>query len=380
MEKIESKIKIAFFIPSLEEGGAEHNLIKILSNLDKEKYEILLVLGKKKGSLLLRIPKEIPVIALNIYCFPFLFLKLISFLKKEKLDILVSTFPRFNIINILAKEFSKTKTKIVIIEQTIVSELENSAKNFINRAIARFILPFLIKLIYPRADSIISVSGGVAKDLLKFISDSSKLQVIYNPVIEERIYYLSEEPIKHSWFQKAGLPIIISAGRLIKTKDYPTLLLAFSWVFKKIPSRLVILGEGKERKNLERLSIKLGISENVAFLGFQENPYKYLKKSSLFTLSSLREGFSNVIVEAMACGLPIVSTNCQGPVELLEKGKNGILIEKGDEKALAKAIIMLLNNFSLRNKLSEEGKRRAKDFTVEKSINQYDKVFQKIII
>ena len=167
---------------------------------------------------------------------------------------------------------------------------------------------------------------------------------------------------------------------MVKCKDYPNIFRAFSLILQKEPARLVILGRGPEKEKLIQLADKLDLSKNIAFLGFQKNPYKYMKKASVFVLSSLQEGFGNVIIEAMACGTPVVSTNCPaGPDEIIENGKNGILVSVGDYKELAKAIQKVLNSPFLRKKFSDEGKNRAQDFSIINSVKQYEEVFLKIM-
>ena len=147
-----------------------------------------------------------------------------------------------------------------------------------------------------------------------------------------------------------------------------------------MPARMAILGEGKDRGTLEKLAKELGISDKVAFLGFQKNPFKYMKRATVFVLSSLHEGFGNVLVEAMACGTPVISTNCKsGPSEIIEDGKSGILVPVSDYQSLSKAIIKVLSDDSLRQKFSAEGLERVKHFSVQKNIRGYEKVFQELM-
>ena len=156
-------------------------------------------------------------------------------------------------------------------------------------------------------------------------------------------------------------------------KGYPCLIRAYHLISKKITSDLVILGIGEEEERLRVLTRELGIEERVEFLGFQENPYKFMKNASLFVLSSLWESFALVIVEAMACGVPVISTDCpSGPGEIITPGENGMLVSPADEKALAEAMLKLLEDESLRRKFSCEGKKRAEDFRIEKILPQYE--------
>lgn len=374
------KIRISFFLPSLEGGGTERNVVNLLRNFNKNDYDLFLVLGEKKGVFLKEISQDIPIIDFNANNSLIVFLKLIKYFKKEKPDFFVSAFPHFNIISILARNFSKAKTKIIITEHTPPSFFPDAVKSIFRKLIACIFLPFLRKIIYPKADRIVCVSQGVAEEFSNINGAKEKVRVIYNPVAEERIHQLSQEPVKHPWFQNANIPLIISVNRLIKIKDFPTLLSAFVLVLKEQSARLVVLGEGEERQKLEKLSEKLGISENVAFLGFQENPYKFMKRSSVFVLSSKFEGFCNALIETMTCGTPVVSTNCvSGPGEIIENGKSGILVPVSNPQALAEAILKVLNNPSLAHKFSDEGKKRAEYFSVEKSVKEYEKLILELL-
>ena len=375
------KIKIAFFIPTLGGGGAERNIINFIKNFDKKKYEVSLVLGERKGELLSEIPKGISTINFGTINSFKIFFRLIKYFQTTEADIFISTFPRFNIISLLAKIFSKTKIKIIVIEQSTISLLPLVAKTFIDRIISRFCLPYFVRLIYPMADAIVCVSKGVADDLSKFIPhQKSRIKVIYNPIIDKRIYQLAKEQVINQWFSDSKIPVILSAGRLIKAKDYPNFLKAAKLVLQEKVARFVVLGEGIEKIKLENIAKKLGISDNIVFLGFQKNPYKYMKNADVFVLSSFKEGFGNVIVEAMACGVPIISTDCKsGPSEIIKNGENGILVPIRDPKALSMAILKLLDNPSLRQKFSQNGKERANFFSVEKSVKEYENLFEQLL-
>jgi glycosyltransferase involved in cell wall biosynthesis len=377
MEK--TKITLAFFLPSLEAGGAERNVVNIVNNLNRKKYDISLVLAEAKGDFLSEIAKDVPITNLNVLGNLKLFFRLINYFRNQKIGIFISAFPRINIICLIAKIFSGKNIKIVITEHSVFSLLPVIAKTAGRRFFARFFLPSLVKIIYPKADAVICVSSGIADDFLKIIYFPEKIKVIYNPIINDKIYKLAEEDIIHPWFSDLKIPVIVSAGRLVKCKDYPNLLEALNLVLQKQPVRLAILGAGPEKEKLVKLAEKLGLSQNIAFLGFQKNPYKFMKKASIFVLSSLQEGFGNVIIEAMAFGTPVVSTNCPaGPGEIIENMKNGILTPVGDKKALAAAILKILNNPGLTQKFSIEGKKRAQLFSVEESVRGYEKLFDEL--
>jgi glycosyltransferase involved in cell wall biosynthesis len=199
----------------------------------------------------------------------------------------------------------------------------------------------MMRLLYPLADRIVAVSTGVADDLSEIIGiPRPRIEVIYNPVVTPEVLALSQESIEHPWFQPGQPPVILGIGRLTKAKGFSALIHAFSAIRKnKLPARLIILGEGDERSKLEQLILQLSIETEVLLPGFHQNPYFFLRNSSVFVLSSLWEGLPTVLIEALACGTPIVSTDCpSGPCEILENGKWGTLVPVANENALVTAI------------------------------------------
>jgi len=375
----EQKVNVAFFLPTLEVGGTERNVVNLVNNIDTEHYTVSLVLGNIHGDFVNQVRQDIVIVNLKASYSVGLFFALVQYFKIQKPDVFVSAFPRINIITIAAKIFSGVNTKIIITEHSVFSFLPVIAKTFWRGMFARFFMPLLARLLYPKADSIVCVSVGIAEDLKKVINTNGNMKVIYNPIIVDKIYQLADETVNNVWFSNPEVSVIIAVGRLVPIKDYLTLLKAFKQVLKNQPARLVILGSGPEKEKLEWLSSQMGLSESIAFMGFQKNPYKYIKKASVFVLSSLQEGFGNVIIEAMACGAPVVSTDCPvGPGEIIENMKNGILVPVGDEKSMADAILKVLNDPVLAEKFSTAGRERAKFFSVAKSVGEYEKVFDEL--
>jgi glycosyltransferase involved in cell wall biosynthesis len=376
MQNPNKKIKVAFLVPLMEMGGAERCVLNIIKGLDKNKFEVSLVLAKRVGPLIKEIPPQTPVFDFKTTHVRNILLKLVKYLKQEKPDIVLSAISHINFVSILAIMLSGTKTKLVVTERTTFSRVSATVPKLSHRLIARFVFPVLMKLFYLRADSIVGVSKGVARDLSKIIGESDKITFIYNPLNIELISKLSEDLPEYPFIRDPRIPVILAAGRLVRAKDYPTMIKAFSLVCKEKPSYLVILGVGEEKGNLEKLAGELGIESRVFLLGVKNNPYGYMADADVFVLSSTREGFPNVIVESMACGTPVISTDCQsGPNEIIENGRNGLLVPMGDEKALAQALLKVINDDKLREKFSSNGKIAAQKFSFQRSIDCYEGLF-----
>jgi len=294
-------------------------------------------------------------------------LKLADQLRQIRPDILLSAFT-CNLTAILAQRFMKNSPRVVISEHsTLLRDIDS-------RSAASTVLRMMRRL-YPKADRIVAVSQGVADDLITLLNlPTEKVTVIYNPIVTPELFERAQKPINHQWLERNRLPVILSVGRLTKQKDYPTLFRAFSLVRQVRPAKLLILGEGEERENLERLAVELGIQNDVSMPGFVDNPFAFMSKASVFVLSSAWEGFGNVLVEALACGCPIVATDCRsGPREILDNGRYGRLVPVGDYEALAKAILDALDN---PDSPADRQTRiqRAMEFSVDAAVDKYLKV------
>ena len=371
------KKNLMIIIHSLKGGGAERVVVNLLKGLSRRDFSITLLLYEGIFDYLL--PENVEVITLGIRSSRNILkttrgfiLKIISIarlIKKNKPDIVFSLLSDTNVITILARSLSGVHTKVIVSERNHPSL---SLKNALYGGITKF----LMRYCYPKAERIIAISQGIKKDLVEnFNLPGEKIEVIYNPVDIAEIETLSADEISHPWFNDE-LPIIISIGRLTKQKGHSWLIKVFSIVRQSLPCRLVIIGTGEEEENLVNMVNALGLKNDVEFLGFQRNPFKYMARSSLFISASRYEGFGNVLVEAMALGLPVISTDCpSGPAEIIEHGKNGILVPTEDEGRLERTILNLLTNDELRRKLSGEAKIRAQYFALDKRVEQYSDVF-----
>lgn len=374
------RIKITFFLQNLEVGGAERSIVRLANILDKDCFDVSFLLCSKTGNLLKALPEDIKIFGLKSKHVSLSLFRVVNYFNTEKPDIVISVLDHVNIISIIASLFCKIKPKIIITERSTFTRVStHSASKLKQRLISRFILPVLVKILYKRADSIVCVSQGVADDISGVIGNLPTIKVIYNPVVDtEKIEKLINEPLEEPIDN--SLPNILAVGRLTKAKDYFTMLKAFSLVLKEVPANLLIIGEGEERWKIEKAISDLNISKNVVLLGLQKNPFKYMAKADVFVLTSILEGFPNVLVEAMACGMSVISTDCQsGPNEIIENEKSGLLVPVGSEKKLAEAVVKLLKDGNLRDRFSKNAKIRAKYFSADNSAREFKNLFKKVL-
>lgn len=231
-----------------------------------------------------------------------------------------------------------------------------------------------MEVVFSDADAVTSVSKGTADNLVRQMSvPREKITVIYNPVVTPAMQRLAAQTPDHPWLQPGCPPVVLAVGRLHPVKDFPTLLRAFARVENHAGPRLVILGEGGERAALENLAAELGIAERVSLPGWKRNPFALMRRARLFVVSSHAESLCNVLIEAMACGCPVISTDgpyVNGPEEILENGQWGGLVPVGDDGALAAAMEKALQTAPDREAL----RRRAGYFSAERVAKEYEKV------
>ena len=369
--------KIQFLIPLPTGGGAEKVVLHILQHLDRNKFAPGLILFERKNNLSPDLPADIRVEVLKnkrsrFGLQYFIFLKLTSLLKKEKPDALVSFMWYPNAVALAANSIGRLNLKVIVSERSSTAIFEGKLMDFLRRLV--------IRTLYPKANMIVAPSQGIADDLyLRYGISKKKLKVIHNPLDTNVILKKAGEPLEHPWYGK-GESIIIAIGRLGQEKGFSFLIRAVAHLAREgTRCKLIILGEGTEKENLQRLVKELSLEDTVSMPGFLENPYKYLSRSTVFVLSSLYEGFPNVLLEALALGVPSIATRCPtGPEEIIIDGVSGILVEPASEEAMADAIKRVLSDAELRKKLAEGGRKRAEDFSVEKIIKEYEAAIDEV--
>lgn len=359
---IKNKKKISLFIPTLDGSGAEKIALTLANSFVARGYQVDLIVIKSGGKFYNQLDSSVNIINLNCSRIIFCFFSLINYLNKNKPDVFLSSLTHSNIISIIASLFSKVKTKVIVIEHGLKTKLFKNI-NFKNR-----LIDLLMLFIYPKAYRIIAVSKDVAKNIsMRSGVQLSKIDTIYNPIVSNSILLKSKVKINHPWFLEGQPDVILSVGRLTEEKNFSLLIRAFANVRSKHNVRLLILGEGKLRSQLTSLASKLGVEKDFSMPGFVENPYAYMSKASLFVMSSDYEGFGNVLVEAMACGAPVISTNCPGgPKEILENGLWGKLVPVSNLDVLTDTILKTLNEKNHPNSF-----KRANDFRIDIKVEEY---------
>ena len=272
-----------------------------------------------------------------------------------------------NLALLLAAPVARSDTRYIVNVRNHITTSAKYGKSKWMRSVPRVMRRF-----FPRADLILAPSRDVVDDAREITGmPPEKFRVIYNPVFRPEITELSREAPEHSWLAEPGAPVVIAAGKLKPQKDFETLLQAFALVREQRTARLIILGRGPGKQGLMELAAQLGVSDDFQLPGHVKNPYAWFSRASVFVLSSAWEGLPNVLIEALACGCPVISTDCPGgSSEILEEGRVGRLVPVGDAAGMARAIAETLDSPPAKDMLLE----RARDFSYDKAISGYEDV------
>lgn len=368
------KKKLMFVLPSMVGGGAEKVALLLMQYFAGSQFDIFLVLFKREGEYLSQLPENINLVDLKKRS-KFDFLSLIGRLKdtleKIKPDAILSFITYANIISLISAGLTGNLPKLIISHRNY-HELQ---KRF---AFKQIIYPFF----YRRAKKIIAISEGIKNTLIKdWKIQKDKICVIYNPIDIIAINTLKKVDIKHPFLvPNRDYKVVINIGRLEKSKNHDLLLSAFQKLVQDIDARLIILGQGRLEQALKRKAQVLAIQNKVSFVGFQNNPYAWLSRSDAFVLSSNNEGFGNVIIEAMACGVPVISTDCPyGPGEIITNSVNGILVKKEDCEGLVQAMKHVLLNPGISKKLAQNAIESVANYDIHVIGKRYEDVLLQVI-
>ena len=376
------RLHVLFFTSTLGHGGAEMHLLRLMNSLDPKQFSLALALARPGGLYESALTRNITVHALNADGATSSTASMIRsiwplrrIIQTERPDIVCSVMNHANMVSILACSRLSIRPKVVICVQNPPCIQYRHTRHIVSRS-----LFLLMPHLYRYADHVIALSQGVAQDLLSLVpAVRDHIDVIYNAGVDSRVYEGMHQSAVLEELPKDG-PLIVACGRLTAQKGFPYLIEALARVRQSVPAHLWIMGVGELHQCLVEKIRSLGLTHCVRLLGFQQNPYQYMAAANVFALSSIFEGFGNVIVEAMACGAPVVATDCPyGPAEIISNGINGLLVPPANVDALSRALLRVLTDPALKRKLSCNGQKRSQDFHAQAIASAYGKMFLRVV-
>jgi glycosyltransferase involved in cell wall biosynthesis len=362
-------VRVAFFLPRLGDGGVFRSTLPLAAEFVRHGHAVDLLTVRGNATALEALPEGVRRVELGggrtLTAVP----RLARYLRRERPGALISAQHYANVAALLAARVALTGTRVVVTERSATPGRDGGVKG---RAIE-----WLMRRTYRWAHAVVANSEDGASALAAFLGwRPGRVHVIHNPTYDQGLRAAAATaragPAPHPWLGEGEPPVVMAVGRLVEEKDYPTLLRAFALVRAATPARLLILGEGPERPALEALIRQLGTGEHVALLGHVADPYPYLARAALLALSSRSEGLPNVVIEAQALGVPVVSTDCPtGPRELLIDGRAGVLVPVGDAGALAEGVRALLREPERARMLAAEAATGLERFTPQRAYARY---------
>ena len=368
--------KVAFFGAQYSTGGAGRVCSALGKNLAQDGYNVdFLVDGSysKNSYLEEGLPQSSRVVRLtetpcsnpghNVLHYLELLTALVTYLRKEDRGVLVANLTKFNLLAVWASVLSGFGWGLVLVEHNLIDPRITGRSR---------ILPWLVRTHYPVAHEVVAVSEDVRNELRESYGVNA-CTTIRNPLDVEQVIGKSRHEVDHDWFLD-NIPVVIGVGRFVEQKQFSVLLKAFEKLTRRVEVRLVLAGRGPLKEELCEIAVELEIEDRVDFLGFVPNPYKYMRSAGLLAVSSHYEGFGVILTEALACGTPVVSTDCPGgPSYILNDGEYGELVDVGDPRGLADAMARTLSDPPDSDRLVE----RARHYDVEKVADRYAEVIER---
>jgi glycosyltransferase involved in cell wall biosynthesis len=344
--------------------------VTIANALAARGIEVACVLPEAEGPFLERLAPAVTLVDLKTRRPLALVRRLARYLRERRPAAVIASQQHAIVAAVLARRLARSDTLLAAIQHNTLSELCRQSR----RPSVRWLLPLAARALFRGADRVCAVSEGVARDLAAITGIPARdIRIVHNPTVTPEIAGQALLDSGHRWLDAKDRPVVVGAGNLIPLKDFATLIRAFARVRETRAARLVILGEGEERANLATLARDLGVAAEVDLPGFRPNPYAFMTRADVFALASRVEGMPNTIIEALACGCPVVATDCpSGPDEILESGRHGRLVPVGDDAALAAAISATLREPPRAQQL----RSRAADFSVERAVDRYLEILE----
>lgn len=328
-------LSVAIYLHDLSGGGVERQSLIIAEEFRREGVDVTLVLHSLRGQLREQVPAGLRVVNLNgrrtLDDIP----RLARFLRRCQPDILLTNLDLNNIAALMAKAFSFSPTKVVICQHNPIAGNFVACQGGLYRLVGK-----AYHALSPLVSQAVAVSSGVAQELRTLAGlPADRVTTINNPVVGPDFEFRAQEDLRHPWFGQPSQPVFVTAGRLVALKDHATMIEALALHRRNHDSRLIVLGVGPLEDDLKALAAAHGLADVVDFVGFHKNTLPFFRQADAFLLSSLCEGFGNVLIEAMGCGTPVISTDCDyGPAEILDNGRYGLLVAPRSAQAMAAAM------------------------------------------
>jgi len=386
---------VCFVLPSLNGGGAERAAVQILNALDPVVWDRSMYLFCRDGRYLDAVDSSVHLAGGDGESLASKgdvegghsrgaagrirrWAALRRYLRQTQPQLVVAFLSYFSILS--AVRASGIAARVVFNQQTPMSSFLSDADYKWRRPWRRRLFSLAARIGYRLADAIVTTSAGVADDIVTRCHVArERITVLHNPVDLDAIAAAAAEPLEPPDERAWTHPAIVAAGRLADAKNYPLLLDAFALLIRDRPARLIVLGEGEREGALRDRAARLRLGDAVWFRGFQRNPWKYMARADVFALSSRYEGFGNVLVEAMACGTPVVATASPGTREIVTDGSDGLLVDCHQAGAFAAALGRLLQDGAARQRMSVEARRTAQRFALPAVANAYGRVFREVL-
>ena len=364
---------VAIYLPNLAGGGVERMRIHLSNVLVDRGYAVTFVLHDAVGELIPLVPAATRIVSLDAARTVAALPALTRFLRTERPDVLLSSLGHNNIAALWARRLARVDTAVVVCQHNALTRESAAIGNWQHRA-----LPALYRAFLGQSDAIVAVSEGVADDMARATEiPRDRISVINNPVKAAHFAETSDEPAPHPWLEDPNANVFVAVGRLVPQKDFATAIRALAQVDPALGARLLILGAGPQKAELEALASRLRLRDRVQLMGFVQQPLPYIRRARSLVVSSVYEGFGNVLVEALACGTPVISTDCPyGPSEILDAGRFGRLVPVGDPGALAAAMRDAIVGECQHT--PAELKQRASSFEIDRVADHYVELFRSV--
>jgi glycosyltransferase involved in cell wall biosynthesis len=361
-------------IPTLTSGGAERVAATVLSALGDRHERVLYLFSADNAVYLDRLDAGIRVVVARQTSWIGRMRELAAFVREFQPAIVMPFLSYF--ITAVAVRLAGTRSIVVFNQGTPTSGFLDDPDFSWQAPSRRRLFAIMTRYFYNRADAIVATSQGVADDLVaNYGVTRAKIRVLHNPVDLDAIAQQLSEPIDPALANDH--PVVAAAGRLANVKNYPLLIAALAELAPQLPFYIWILGEGPERARLEAMAAERGVGSSIRFLGFQQNPWRFIARADVFALTSAYEGFGNVLIEAMACGTPVIATRSPGTVEIVEDGKNGFVVDH-DPKSIAGAIRHLLTHPARREELVLRARESVAHYALPAVAARYDRLFEEL--